>query len=107
MITIGVIGAVVIGGGSFYAGTKVAGDGNRPGFAQMGQEGQMRVGQNGVGGMQNRQGVMAGGVVGEIVANDGATITVKFTDTASSSDLTVGESVTVRGAANPEGFPTR
>lgn len=121
MIVIAVIGAVVIGGGSFYAGTKVAGNDSRPGFAQMGQNGQMRSAPNATGGMQGRPGAMGAGTAGEVIAKDDTSITVKlqdggskivfFTPTtpvtktvpASTADVAVGEQVLVTGSTNADG----
>ena len=119
-IIIGIIaGILVIGGGSFYAGIKFAGASNVP----MGQEGQFRGGQNKpVDGMQDRQGLMGGGITsGQIISKDDTSITVKLTTggskiifltpstiitkntTGSVGDLVLNESVVVNGSLNSDG----
>lgn len=121
-IVIAVIaGILVVGGGSFYAGTKFAGGGSRPDFAQIEQGGQMRGGPDAAGGMQNRQGAMGGGTTGEIIAKDDTSITVKLADgssrvvtvssstsvskmtSGSATDLVIGENVVVMGTTNSDG----
>lgn len=102
-----VIGVLVVGGGSFYAGTKFSDGGSRADFAQMEQGGQMKGGPNVPGGMQGRQGAMGGGTMGEIIAKDDTSVTVKLTGTASSTDLVIGKNVMVVGTPNSEGFPAR
>lgn len=116
-----VIAVLVVGGGAFYAGTKVSQSSDRPsGFAE-GQAGQFRGGQGASSGTQGRQGMFGGGTVGEIISKDDTSITVKLTDggskiillSASTSinktqagsvaDLAVGENVVVMGQANSDG----
>jgi hypothetical protein len=118
-----IVGILVIGGGSFYAGTKFAGASSVSSRFSQVQGGQFRGGQNGpMGGIQDRQGLMSGGVTaGVILAKDDTSITVKLTDggskivflTASTTitkstigsagDLLVNENVVVNGAANSDG----
>lgn len=122
IIAIMVVGAVIIGGGSFFAGTKYQGGAESPrseNFPSMGQGGQMRSGQNGGAGMRTGQG--GGMTIGEILSKDENNITVKLPDggskiiffsdsttitksaTGSSADLTVNENVVVSGSANSDG----
>lgn len=117
-----VVGAVIIGGGSFFAGTKYQGGEESlrsDNFPTMGQGGQMRMGQNGGVGM--RTGQTGGMTVGEILSKDDTSITVKLPDggskivffsetttitksaTGSSADLVVSENVVVNGSANSDG----
>lgn len=49
-VVAGIIGFLVVGGGSFYAGTKFSDGGPRGDFAQVDQGGQMRDGPNVPGG---------------------------------------------------------
>ena len=117
-----VVGAVVIGGGSFFAGTRYQGNdtSSQPGnFSNMGQPGQARMGQNSGAGMRAPQ---AGGItMGEILSKDDSSITVKLPNggskivffsesttvnksTAGSiADLAVSENVVVNGSANTDG----
>lgn len=117
-----IVGILVIGGGSFYAGTKFAG-GSQPGGPAIGQDGQFRPGQNGQGpgGARMGQGMAGGITAGQILSKDDTSITVKLPDggskivflTASTtitkssagsvSDLAVNENVVVSGAANSDG----
>lgn len=127
------IGALIIGGLSFFAGTRYqASKGSSPvgsdrGNLQAMQNGQRtgqtdgsqtgQVGQNGLQG--------AGGMIsGEIVSQDEQSLTVKTSDGstkivivadstsykksvgAASSDLSVGESITVVGTSNTDGSVT-
>lgn len=116
-----IIGVLVVGGSAFYAGTKVSQSSDRPTGFPEGQAGQFRGGQSGPSGAQSRQGMFGGGTVGEIIAKDDTSITVKLTDggskiillSASTSinktqagtvaDLIVGENVVVIGQANSDG----
>lgn len=122
LIVAAIVGILVVGGGAFYAGTKVSGNSDRPaGFAQ-GQGGQFRGGQqSGPSGMQGRQGMFGGGTIGEIISKDDTSITVKLPDGGSKivllsasttvnkmqagtvADLTVGENVVVMGQVNSDG----
>ncbi len=127
-----VIGALVIGGGSFYAGTKYAsGTRTRGNFAQ----GQAFTGAGGAGGaIGARAAGGAGFTAGTIIAKDATSITIQLggpgatstngTATGSkivlyngstqigkmtsgtASDLTVGTMVTVSGSANSDGSVT-
>jgi len=121
IIVMAIIGVLVIGGGSFYAGTKSAGDnsGPRADFAQMGPGGQVRMGQNEGVGM--RAGQAGGMTMGEIISKNETSIVVKLPDgeskivlfsgnttitkstTGSSTDLVVGEDVVVNGSTNSDG----
>lgn len=126
IIVIAVIGVLVIGGGLFYARTKSTGNDRRPDFTQMDQEGQIRGGQNATSEMPDRQGAMGNRTVGEIIAKNDTSITVKLPDgnsrivlissstsvnkmtsgsivTVSTADLVVGENVMVTGEANADG----
>lgn len=128
IIAIAVVGLLVVGGGLFYASTKFLGNDERPNPSQMGpQGGQMRGGQaTTTGEMMGRSGAMDGRTVGEIVAKDDASITIKTPDgssrvvlissstsvnkmtagsttTGSITDLVVGENVMVVGATNADG----
>ncbi len=117
-----VVGAIVVGGGSFFAGTKYQGESESPqsgNFPAMEQGEQMRPGQNGGAGM--RTGQTGGMTIGEILSKDENSITVKLPDggskmiffsesttitkstTGSSVDLVVSESVVVNGSANADG----
>lgn len=107
---------VLVGAGSFFAGTKVKSKSATPNFSQM-AGGQMR---NGQGGVQGR-GAMGGGTTGEIIAKDDTSITVKManggskmvlispstnvnkTTAGTKDDLKIGEQVMVVGAANTDG----
>ena len=105
-----IVGILVIGGGSFYAGTKFAGT-SQIGPQTMGQGGQFRMGQG-----------MGGGITaGQILSKDDTSITVKLSDGGSKivftsasttilktsegtmSDLSVGTNVSVQGTANSDG----
>jgi hypothetical protein len=116
-----IVGILVIGGGSFYAGTKYSG-GSNSGRPIMGQDGQFRMSQNGQGFGGARMGQGMGGSItaGVILSKDAASITVKLQDggskivflTASTTitkssvgsvnDLAVSENVIVNGAANSD-----
>lgn len=117
-----IVGILVIGGGSFYAGTKFTGA-NESGRPVMGQDGQFRTGQNGqgLGGARMGQGMGGGITTGVILSKDDTSITVKLTDggskivfltasttitkssTGSMGDLVVNENVVVNGSANSDG----
>ena len=121
-IIVGVIaGVLIIGGGSFYGGMKYAGantSGNRN-LAAIGQAGQFRMGQNGMG-IRSGQG-LGGVTAGQILSKDATSITVKLPDggskivfltasttvtksnTGSVNDLVVNENVVVNGSANSDG----
>lgn len=124
LITVAVAVAVLAGGGAFYGGMKYAENkavsdrqqrfGQATG-ANIGGQGAFRGGQGGAGG---------GLVSGDIISEDGQSITVKtrdgsskivfFSDTTevskfvagASADLAVGKTVTVIGKANPDGSVT-
>lgn len=118
-----IVGVLIIGGGSFYAGTKFAGGSDAPAGFPQGQGGQLRTGQNGqaFGGARTGQGMSGGITTGQILSKDDTSITVKLPDggskivflTASTTitkssagsvnDLTVNENVVVNGAANSDG----
>lgn len=117
-----IVGILIVGGGSFYAGTKFVGA-NRSGLPVMGQDGQFRTGQNGQRSGEARMGQgMGGGVTaGQILSKDDTSITIKLPDggskivflTASTivtksvagsvTDLMVNENVIVNGSANSDG----
>lgn len=110
-----VIVVVLVGAGSFFAGTKVKSKSVTSNFPQMG--GQMRNGQ----GVTQRIQSMGGGMVGEIIAKDDTSITIKLADGGSKiviilsstnvnkttggskDDLKIGEQVMVVGRANSDG----
>lgn len=116
-----VVGAVVISGGSFFAGIKYQGkkESSRPGNSlTMEQGGSTRMGQNGAG-MRTAQ--TGGMTMGEVLSKDEASITVKLLDggskivffsesttitksaAGSSADLVVSENVVVNGSMNLDG----
>lgn len=128
-ITAIILGVVVVGAGSFYAGMKYGEGGSargaRGGITGFAGGGLMRGARGGGGGF----------VAGEIIAKDDQSITVRLNDprmpaqpeggsdgqggskivfftentqvaksvSGTSADLSVGETVTVSGAANPDG----
>ena len=118
-----VAGVIVVAGGSFYGGMQYqmhkAGSSARGGQF-MGQFGGQRTGM-GQGGMRNGQG---GFTVGEIIAKDTTSITIKMQDGSTKivlvglsaqvmksaagtmDDLVVGAQVTVMGSANSDGSLT-
>ncbi len=117
------VGAVIVGGSSFYGGMHYAqsqtpqrGNGM---FAIMGNNGAIRGQRNGRGGM------MGGGFTGgEIIAKDDKSITIKMPDGGSKiifysgsteigkftsgapTDLIIGKIVSVRGSVNQDGSIT-
>lgn len=111
---------IVVGGGAFFGGMKYQ-QSKQPAFLrQFGGNGQ-RIGL-GTGGNANRGGFRP--VNGEILSNDGTSITVKLSDgsskivilsettsinkadVASKTDLKVGEKVAVFGSDNSDGSVT-
>jgi hypothetical protein len=138
IIPIFVIALVLVGSGSFYGGMKyqqgkksVVGAND---FANMTQEQRQQRfaqmgGQGGQGGQRTGAGAirangLGGGTVGEIIAQDDKSLTIKLrdggskivffsadtkimkTDTGSLADLKVGQSVMANGAANADGSVT-
>ena len=113
------MGVIVVGGASFYAGSAYQKGTGAPTQSDTAGR-QFGSGQNGAGGMRNRN-RMGGFITGDIIAKDAISITVKLSDggskivfftpktsltknvSASLQDLTVGERVAVNGAANPDG----
>lgn len=126
-----VLGIVVIGGGSFYAGTKYTagenisareGSGN---FANLSPEERQarlqQVGNVGFSGAGRGMRIDGGFVAGEIIAKDDKSITVKLRDGGSKivfltnatpitksangsiNDLQIGGQVTISGAVNQDG----
>src|SRR5690349_4330068 len=117
-IIIGVIALLVVGGGSFYAGTKY----------QAMQRGNFAAGFGGQNGQAFRQrfgnGQNASAVRGQIISNDNGTITVKMRDgstklvvlsssatimkatSGSKDDLKSGEEVMIFGTSNSDGSVT-
>ncbi len=117
--------ALVVGGGSFFAGMKyqeAKTSNNNPNRQfQRGMGGQGTGGTNGQAGM-NRFG--GGSIIGEIISSDDKTITVKLedgsskivllsdtmtiskTDTGSKVDMKVGTRVGVFGSTNSDGTVT-
>ena len=126
-----VIGAIVIGGGSFYAGIKYAGAKSQTGFRGANfanfSEGdrQARFQQTGSAGTGGPTGMRGGDfAAGGIISKDSQSITVKLQDggsrivlfsgsttvskiaAGSAEDLKAGEQVTVNGMANQDGSMT-
>ena len=116
-----IVGIIIIGGGSFYAGMKF--DQSR----RSSRAGQARAQQFGITGNPAGQGGQrtgAGFTVGEIIAKDEKSITIKlsnggskiifFSDTTevdkfakgTAIDLEVGQTVTVNGQINQDGSVT-
>ena len=117
--------ALLVGAGSFYGGMKFAQAkspvrGNFQRGGMMGaQGGSFAGGQNG-----QRGGMMGGFVTGEVLSNDGKTLTLKMRDGSSklvllgastevslfvagkASDLEVGKNVMVQGKTNTDGSVT-
>ncbi|MCX6781203.1 MAG: hypothetical protein NT003_03780 [Candidatus Magasanikbacteria bacterium] len=119
---IGIILAVVIGGGSFFAGTKYGASSAATSKAALSA-------QRGAGGGAGRRGGMAGGagagfVSGKILSKDATSLTVQLQDNSSKivyfssstsvgrmttgtvDDLSVGTNVTVTGDATLDGIVT-
>ncbi|MDD5721120.1 MAG: hypothetical protein PHT16_01580 [Candidatus Pacebacteria bacterium] len=113
-----IVGVIIVGGGSFYAGTKYASSSRAP---EANFTSQMRGSQSGFGmGMRGGQG-LGGVTMGEIISKDGTSITVKLPNggsrivfftgktaitkniTGSIADLVVNENVVVNGSANTDG----
>lgn len=127
-IVLGVVGALIIAGVSFYGGTAYAkrnsnpmmGGGNFP--AGMQQGGGRQTGQLGNGAA--RAGMGGGFTAGEILSKDETTMTIKLPDGGSkivllgqstqvtksasgtTTDLVVGTQVTVTGTTNSDGSVT-
>ena len=117
-IIISIVVLIIVGGLSFYAGTKVgAGSPTQAGqFTGAGGAGG-RMGRNGAGGM------MSGGgfVTGEVLSKDATSVTVKLKDggskiifitagtavqkmtTGTIDDVIVGSQITANGQANSDG----
>jgi len=120
IIAIVIVSAVIVGGGSFYAGMKYDQSKNKT-------ERQTRMQQfgGGNGGPRGQQRAAGGGFAsGEIISKDDKSVTVKLQDGGSKivflsdstkitkstdgalSDLEAGKNVSVNGAANPDGSIT-
>lgn len=124
LILVAVIVAVLVGGGAFYGGMKYAQGKAISNRQQMfGQTG-ANIGGGFTGG-RGGQGATGGGLVsGDIISKDGQSITVKMRDGSSkivffsgttevgkfvagtSTDLTVGKTVTIVGKTNSDGSIT-
>ncbi len=130
-----IVGFLIVGAGAFYAGTQVGAKGNGSGGRALGrnlanmanlspEERAVRLQQfSGPGGAGGRGGLRGGDgfTVGEVIAQDEQSITVKLRDGGSKiifftattpitksaagtlDDLTVGTQVTAAGAANTDG----
>ena len=115
---------IIVGGGSFYGGMKYA-DSKAAAGAAARRSGSFA--QNGGGAFGNRRGggqAGAGFVNGEVIAIDGASLTVKLRDGGSkiiffststkitetidgtADDLKVGENISINGSANADGSVT-
>jgi hypothetical protein len=113
-----VLGVVIVGGGSFYAGMKYDQSKNPPVVTRgFGGNANGRVGAGNPGGTRD-------GAAGEILSKDDSGITIKLQDggskiilmsgatpilksaSGSTDDLTVGTQVTVIGSANSDGSIT-
>ncbi len=117
LITIIILGIVIIGGVSFYGGIKYSGS-KSPFNQRMGES--RFAGGDGVN-MHGSQGTETNVVVGEIIAKDDTSITIKLPDggsrivfftqstviaknaTTSAADLVIGENVVANGSANADG----
>jgi len=118
-----IVGVIIVGGVSFYAGTKIGGANDFPRnaeFSAQGQNGQAGGGQ-GTTGARTGQGGVGGMTSGEIISKDEQSITVKLPNggskivffsestsvskntTTTNADLTVGENVMVNGSENSDG----
>jgi len=117
-VAAGIIGVMVIAGGAFWGGlTYAKGNAQRgPGSGQF-----TGAARGGIGGNAQRSG---GFTAGEIISNDGTSITIKMQDGSTKivlvsdstevmksasgalSDLAVGTSVTVSGTSNSDGSVT-
>ena len=111
-----IIALLIVGGASYYAGTKYGGKSTRVSPANGSRTGNFQ------GDARVRNG--GGFVVGQIVSNDGKSMVLKLQDGSSkiillgssaaimktatgvASDLTVGKDVTVTGTANSDGSVT-
>ena len=122
IIIAAIIGVVVVGGGSFYAGMKYD-------QSKTATDRQVRMQQFGVGGNGSQRGARGGGglagaggfTAGEIISKDASSVTIKLRDGGSkiiflsdqtpvlksaagtSDDLTVGSNITVSGKPNQDG----
>lgn len=122
-IIIGVVGAIVIAGASFYGGMTY-GKSSAPARGQL-SGGNFEQFQNGGMGNMGPRGGMGGGITaGEIISKDATSITIKMQDgstkiilfsdstqvmkTAAGSldDLSVGTNVSVTGTTNSDGSIT-
>lgn len=125
-----ILGIVVIGGGSFYAGSKYSQNNRRGGMANLSpEERQQRfqeLGDTAGVGFRGRMGGQAGGgfTSGEIISKDDKSVTIKLRDGGSKivffsgsteisksakgspQDLSTGVQVTVNGKANSDGSLT-
>ena len=134
IIAVIIIGLVIVGGGSFYAGMKYGqsknsnvSSGGAGNFANLTpEERQARIQQFGGAGGGRIRGSQAGGgfASGDIIAKDDKSITVKMRDGSSKivfysgttevgksvsgavSDLEVGKTISVSGTANQDGSIT-
>lgn len=123
MIGISIVTLLVVAGASFYGGMEYA-KGKSPNndmrmTGSMPQMGQERGSQQG--GMRGATGMGAGATMGEVIAKDDQSITVKLADggskivfytqttsvsknaEASLSDVAIGEQVQVTGSSNADG----
>jgi hypothetical protein len=114
---------IVACGGSFYAGMKYTQAGRQKGFANMALGGQVFE-RNGQGGAMRGGNGGIGGAMGEVIAKDASSITIKLRDGGSKiilfsgtteisksvsgvpNDVAVGKSVMVSGTANQDGSIT-
>ncbi len=121
LVTVAVI-VVLVGGGSFYGGMKYA-QSKVPQRIGQGNFGNLQ--RSGAANMGGLRGNGSGGfIAGEIIAKDSSSVTIKLNDGGSkivfysdatevdkfakgtTSDLQIGESVTVGGQANQDGSLT-
>lgn len=118
-----VVVALVVGAGAFYGGMKYQ-ETKASGNPDRGQVFRMQVGQGGQNKQFGMRGAMGGATTGEVLSVDENTITVKLPDggskivvlsdsttynkseSASKSDVKVGEKIAAFGNANSDGSVT-